>query len=179
MFSCWNPANNCRVLGAKMFVGWWVNSDQFQKVLVGVFLNSDWSVGVFLDSDWSAVICWLCSYTSCKNPNKANLASVSQSHGPLWYLWMKKYGDRECTPNLLFIFWSKSVLMFIDSFGTCLVFWVSSSPIVSVFLLQISSRPLKVCVINIFFFKSFHEVLTDALLGSPSFFVPPVQPLQS
>ena len=38
-----------------MFVGWWVNSDQFQKVLVGVFINSDWSVGVFLDSDWSAV----------------------------------------------------------------------------------------------------------------------------
>ena len=43
----------------------------------------------------------------------------------------------------------------------------------------VSSRPPKVCVINIFFFKSFHEVLTDALLGSPSFFVPPVQPLQS
>ena len=72
---------------------------------------------------WLVRCLWLCSYTSRKNPNKANLASVSQSHGLLWYLWMKKYGDRECTPNLLFIFWSKSVLMSIDSFETCLVFW--------------------------------------------------------
>ena len=33
----------------------------------------------------------------------------------------------------------------------------------------VSSRPPKVCVINIFFFRSFHEVLTDVLEGIPFF----------
>ena len=48
-----------------------VNSDQFQKVQAGYFLDSDWSAFVFLDFDWSAIICRPCSCTKGAQPKQS------------------------------------------------------------------------------------------------------------